>query len=131
MNNSILIIDDNDLIREALLWSLNEKGFTCFSAANGLEAWNLMEEYGAPALILLDMMMPVMDGYEFRRKKNAHLVFKNIPTVILSARYNIELQLHINEQLLAKPFELPHLFNIIKMRLDSFYNGRKTLELLA
>ena len=120
MNKSILIIDDNEAIREALSWSLNENGYLNITAAHGQEAWDIMEQKGAPALILLDMMMPVMDGYEFRNKKNKHLLFRTIPTIILSAKSNLQIQLHDNEDFLPKPFDLHFLFKIIKHKFNAF-----------
>ena len=125
MNKFILIIDDNEAIRDALSWSLNEKGYRILTAAHGQEAWDIMEQKGAPSLILLDMMMPVMDGYEFRTKKSNHVLFKNIPTVILSAKPNLEIQLHLNEVFLSKPFDLHCLFKIIKHQLNVLLNTDK------
>jgi CheY-like chemotaxis protein len=122
MNKFILIIDDNEAIRDALSWSLSEKGYTSITAAHGQEAWDIMEQKGVPVLILLDMMMPIMDGYEFRIKKHNHVLFKNIPTIILSAKPNLEIQLHLNEVFLPKPFDLHFLFKIIKNKLSSLLN---------
>lgn len=128
-NNSILIIDDNDSIRDALSWSLSNKGYESITAANGQEAWDILEKNESPALILLDIMMPVMDGYEFRRRQNAHARFSKIHTVIVSARQNLELSLHSNEMLLPKPFDLHFLLKIIKERMDFLFQwDAKKLE---
>ena len=120
-NQSILIIDDNDSIREALDWSLTNKGYEILTAANGQIAWDMMEENGAPSLILLDMMMPIMDGYEFRKRKNVHPLFNEIPTVILSAQQNLKIILSSNEILIPKPFDLQFLFKIIKEHINFLF----------
>jgi Response regulator receiver domain len=62
----ILVVDDDSELRELLRLMLTSMGFEVASAANGQEACRVMEGY-APDLILLDMKMPVMDGWEFCR----------------------------------------------------------------
>lgn len=83
----ILIIDDQEGIREILTLSLEEDGFQTFSAANGLEALEVLKTIPKPGLILLDLMMPVMDGKGFLEavKQDAHLSQLNIPIVLITA----------------------------------------------
>jgi CheY-like chemotaxis protein len=63
----ILIVDDQQVIRELLQEFLEIKGFTVFAAANGAEALTHMQER-TPDLVLLDMLMPRMDGLETQRR---------------------------------------------------------------
>jgi CheY-like chemotaxis protein len=62
---TLLVVEDNIVIREGLAVILRRQGFTVALAANGQVALNLLGEGQAPALILLDMLMPVLDGWRF------------------------------------------------------------------
>lgn len=62
---SILVTEDNDDSRELLVHFLRHQGYLVSSARNGAEALRRLKEMPGPALILLDLMMPVMDGWEF------------------------------------------------------------------
>ena len=78
----ILVVDDDADLREFLRVMLTSIGFEVISAANGQEALDVMEGH-EPDLILLDMKMPVMDGWEFSRAledRGAHP-----PVVVLTA----------------------------------------------
>jgi two-component system, chemotaxis family, chemotaxis protein CheY len=81
----ILIVDDISDIRELLKLYLMDK-FDCdvFTAGNGQEALNIINEEDKPDLILLDLMMPVMDGYEFLQKIRTNQETKEIPVIICS-----------------------------------------------
>jgi CheY-like chemotaxis protein len=80
------VVDDHDDVREALVAILESEGFTTSTAANGAEALSYLRSSGArPCLILLDLMMPVMDGSEFREKQLADPELAGIPVIIVSA----------------------------------------------
>jgi len=64
---------------------LADEGFQTICAANGAEALALLESGTRPAIILLDLMMPVMDGIEFRKRPAADPRISTIPVVIVSA----------------------------------------------
>lgn len=83
----ILIIDDQEGIREILKLSLEEDGFQTYSAANGLEALEVLRKIPRPCLILLDLMMPVMDGKGFIEaiKRDESLAQLKIPIVLITA----------------------------------------------
>ncbi len=89
MHNPILVVDDDDDIRETLQEALQMFGYSVRGAANGQEALNLlgqMEE--PPCLILLDLMMPVMSGQQFRAKQLENAEFSKVPVIIVSADGN-------------------------------------------
>jgi two-component system, chemotaxis family, chemotaxis protein CheY len=82
----VMVIDDDDAIRDALKDLLAEAGFATVSAKHGLDALHVLNELEAPpTLIFLDLMMPVMDGWTFCeiRRRNGRL--REIPVVALSA----------------------------------------------
>lgn len=82
----ILIVDDNDLNIFALKATLQPKGPKLFTAKDGLECLNYLRNNPPVDLILLDMMMPVMDGYQALAeiRKDVHL--KDIPVIALTAQ---------------------------------------------
>ena len=81
----VLIVEDDADLREMMAQLLSVEGYHAISVANGREALEYLRS-GAPAdLILLDLMMPVMDGWEFRRQQQADPVLASVPVVVLSA----------------------------------------------
>lgn len=81
----ILIVDDDPGIRCILQEVIEYEGYGVISADHGQMALNLISEENIPDLILLDLMMPVMNGWEFLEHKQKNSKLAAIPTVILSA----------------------------------------------
>ena len=82
--NRILVADDNESNRVIIKEFLNNSGLDCIEARNGKEAIQLVKKF-QPALILLDLRMPVMDGFDTMRYFKNHKVFSKIPVIIISA----------------------------------------------
>ena len=86
MNAKILVVEDESGQREALAEVLSRLGYEVQCAANGSEALELMRRSESlPGLILLDLMMPVMDGWEFRAQQRRDRALAHVPVVVLSA----------------------------------------------
>lgn len=86
MQKNILVIDDDDAIRESLCELLDSEGFHVTSATNGQTALShLNSDIRLPDLILVDLMMPVMDGIQFCKEKELIQRISHIPVVIMSA----------------------------------------------
>ncbi|MGE3956388.1 MAG: response regulator [Vicinamibacterales bacterium] len=82
----VLIVEDDADLREMMAQLLILEGFRVETVANGREALTYLERSSAvPSLILLDLMMPVMDGWEFRRRQVQDPRIANLPVVVLSA----------------------------------------------
>ena len=81
----ILIVEDDQATREALAALLNEEGYPVSSAVNGQDALDQLRAGLSPCLILLDLMMPVMSGWEFREQVAHEPALARIPFVLLSA----------------------------------------------
>jgi CheY-like chemotaxis protein len=114
---TILIVDDDAGIRQLLLLFLEHKGYTAKSVSNGLEALNQLQiDQPLPSLILLDLMMPVMDGATFRQAQLADSRIAAIPVVVLSAAENIEAQapLLTTDAYVPKPIEFDSLLQIVE-----------------
>jgi two-component system response regulator CpxR len=82
---SILIAEDNDDIRETLEDTLINEGYDVAVAKNGREALDKLKDLPAPALVLLDLMMPVMSGWEFLDAQKADAVIAAHHVVVISA----------------------------------------------
>ena len=80
---SILVADDNDDIRESIYDALSNEGYVVETASNGQEALEKLTKMEGPTLILLDLMMPVMNGWEFldAQKRNAKFAGHQIVTM--------------------------------------------------
>lgn len=86
----VLVVEDNADIRETLVEILGDHGYEAIGASNGLEALQrLQQSKHLPSLILLDLMMPVMDGRAFRQEQLRHPHFAQIPVVALSAQRDV------------------------------------------
>lgn len=82
--SEVLVVDDDADIRESLVELLELEGYAAVGAANGKEALDQLRRRPV-AVVLLDLMMPVMDGFEFRREQLADPGISGIPIVIVSA----------------------------------------------
>jgi DNA-binding SARP family transcriptional activator len=80
----ILVIDDDAASRETMAELLAAEGYSVACAANGWEALNHLRRSLLPHVILLDLMMPVMDGWEFRRQQLRDSALAAIPVIVLS-----------------------------------------------
>lgn len=118
---TILIVEDNPILREGLQEMLELEGFQVFTAANGREALDEMENL-IPDLILSDIAMPVMDGYDFFYTVREHPKWVTIPFVFLTARGEREDVLAGKdmgaEDYLIKPVTHEDLVTVVNSRLE-------------
>lgn len=82
---SIMVVDDDADIREGVRDLLESKGYSVVTATNGIEALAELHKGARPAVILLDLMMPVMDGYQFATEYRKSATFGRIPIVAVTA----------------------------------------------
>jgi len=109
---SVLIIEDDDDIRETLQQLLELEGYSVRSAANGRQGLDLLPQMGTPCLILLDLMMPVMDGWEFLKVKSGNVRIAPIPVVVVSALDNAG-QIKDVRGYIKKPIEYNSLMRVV------------------
>ena len=83
---TLLLVDDEDVNLYALKLVLESRGYNCVTARNGVDALRLAEEK-YPDAILLDIQMPVMDGYEVCRRLKQNEATRSIPLLFLTAQY--------------------------------------------
>jgi CheY-like chemotaxis protein len=82
---NILVVDDDVDIRDAITVVLQGEGYRVASAANGRDALDYLHRAEPPDLVLLDLMMPVMDGWQFRREQKRDPALASIPVVVISS----------------------------------------------
>ena len=87
--DKVLVVDDDRDVREALVDLLADGGYTATCASNGQEAIERLRRGDRPDVILLDLMMPVMDGFQFREAQTADPALNDIPVVLLSAHADV------------------------------------------
>jgi CheY-like chemotaxis protein len=110
----VLVVEDDVAIRASLLEVLACEGLSARAAGNGLEAFRTMAGHGPPALILLDLMMPEMDGATFLRYKRADPALAGIPVVVMTASEQRDLTHLQADARLRKPFTLKQLFSALE-----------------
>jgi CheY-like chemotaxis protein len=82
----VLIVEDDEDIRQSLCYILEDEGLTTLSAGNGQEALDLLRSLiEKPSVILLDLSMPVMDGREFLQRMGRDPAISTTPVIIVSA----------------------------------------------
>ena len=84
-SKSIVVVEDDKAIREVIQQVLELSGYRVFTASNGKEGVELLKKTEKPGVVLLDLMMPVMDGYEFLANQKKDAQISGVPVVVLSA----------------------------------------------
>ncbi len=115
----ILVVEDDADIRDAFIEVLSARGFEACGAGDGRAALERLRDGSPlPALILLDLLMPVMDGHEFRREQLADPRLATIPTIIVSANAELaELATALGAPWLRKPVGIRELLAAIEEQL--------------
>src|SRR5271170_4032446 len=110
----VLIVEDDDGAREALSDCLEMEGITVAAARNGKEALDYLHRAPPPKVILLDLYMPVMTGWEFRAEQKKDAMIADIPVVVVTA-FGSAVTKQIDANLiLHKPLDLDRLLNVIR-----------------
>jgi CheY-like chemotaxis protein len=111
---TILLVEDNDDVREMMALALELSGHVVWPAANGREALAQLSGHGdLPCLILLDLMMPVMNGWQLRAALKEDPRLARIPVVVVSA-LNSELAQRVpGAHYLPKPVDIDQLLDVV------------------
>lgn len=109
---SVLVVEDDPDIRQTVTGALADEGFHVFSAANGAEALAMLETLPRPVLLFVDLMMPVMNGYDLIAALEGNDRLATLPVVVMSA---VPEEAPRGHRLLRKPFRLEDLIRIVDM----------------
>jgi CheY-like chemotaxis protein len=113
-----LLVDDNEDIRAAVTEILREEGYSVAIAVNGKEALEMLMRAPLPRLILLDLMMPIMDGWQFLAARRADPDLNRIPVVILSAFAHPADRVAGVTAILSKPIEASQLIKLVRSHVS-------------
>ncbi|MFQ5842125.1 MAG: response regulator [Thermodesulfobacteriota bacterium] len=116
-NGTILIVDDEQDIVEALRFSLEMEGFQCLASYDGVDGLKKAKEEN-PDLIILDIMLPKIDGYRISRLLKFDEKYRHIPIIMLTARTQ-ERDISTGketgaDEYVTKPFEMDSLIGLVK-----------------
>ena len=135
MPNTILVVDDETDILEFIKYNLEQNGFNVLIAENGMKALELLEQN--PDLLLLDIMMPGIDGFEVCKRVRLDEKYKHIPVIMLTAKNNETNEIKGLElgadDFIAKPVSIKKLLARIKSNLrqsefSNQNNSQKNIE---
>lgn len=112
---TVLVVEDEPDLRSTLAEIISAEGYGAAEAENGLAALQWMRSHPPPGLILLDLMMPVMNGLRFREEQLKDPALAGVPAVVLTASHaRIEEFPHLRfEQFIYKPIDLDVLLAVI------------------
>src|SRR5262249_19670399 len=127
----LLLVEDNASTREGLTLLLQGAGYSVTGAANGRQALDYLHLTQPPFVILLDLVMPVMNGWQFRREQQKDPALAHIPVVVLSSESDLS---RIAASLgvagyLSKPVEFAQLLDTL--RLISTRNVQESKETMS
>jgi CheY-like chemotaxis protein len=114
MHCSVLIVEDDGDLREMMAQLLTLEGYQTAAVANGREALEYLLRGDRPHVILLDLMMPIMDGWEFRRNQQADPSLADIPVVILSALDQSRAANMHADAFLKKPLDFDRMLQLVR-----------------
>ncbi len=115
---TILLVEDDPDIREALQMSLEFEGYRVATAANGKDGLERLATIETPCLILLDLMMPVMDGWAFAEALGTDMALAAIPYVLVTAYSDGTRPLKEARGVVKKPVDLDVLMKLVKQFCD-------------
>jgi two-component system chemotaxis response regulator CheY len=116
----VLVVDDDRVIRQCIAETLKEEGYEAATAVNGADALDLIRGGWSPDLVVLDMRMPVLDGWGFAREYRA-MPGPHAPILVVTAAHDsLErlVELHA-EDVLPKPFDLEQLVRSVRRCLGA------------
>jgi CheY-like chemotaxis protein len=109
----ILLVEDDTDLREALSQILRDEGYEVEGAAHGREALDKLRGGQRPCVILLDLTMPVMNGWQFRAEQREDPALSRIPVIVISAGHDLPSQMSALglEEYVRKPIRLETLLH--------------------
>lgn len=114
LDKTIVVVDDDGDLREAVLEALQDEGYRTMGYSNGREALEGLRNSSPPALILLDLMMPTMNGWQFRSEQSSDPQLAQIPVVVMTASRQFDPKSIDAVEYVLKPLSLETLLATVK-----------------
>jgi CheY-like chemotaxis protein len=115
-DSRVLVVDDDPEVRTMLCEALCEEGYLAFQATDGADAVRHLASQIHPDLILMDLRMPVMDGYQFLERRKVDQTLRRIPVIVVSATVDRDID-DPTVQTVRKPFNLGELLRLVEREL--------------
>jgi CheY-like chemotaxis protein len=112
-DNFVMIVDDDDEIRAALEDVLGGEGYQVLGARDGRQALDFLQAGRSPSAILLDLWMPVMDGWQLRKELLRDARLAKIPVIVLTAAHDQRAMALEVSEVLTKPIDLRKLLHAV------------------
>lgn len=115
-NVRVLVVDDDPSIRRMIMAALRREGYTFAEAANGREALDTMRR-DRPDIVILDLMMPMVSGWDVLRERSGDPHLLEIPVIVVSANRSAELASAMDKGICAflpKPFDITVLSSLVR-----------------
>jgi CheY-like chemotaxis protein len=112
----VLVVDDDPSIRRMIMAALRRDGYTCSEAADGKEALEAMR-HDRPDVVILDLMMPMVSGWDVLRERSDDADLLSIPVIVVSANRSAELATAMDKGICAflpKPFDITALSSLVR-----------------
>jgi CheY-like chemotaxis protein len=113
----LLVVDDDDELRQGMQDALEAEGFATTAAGDGRQALEVLQADDLPGAILLDLMMPGMNGWQFREAQRRDARIRDIPVLVITASRNLAGFPLDGEEVLLKPFGLDELLEKVRLLL--------------
>lgn len=114
-HKQVLVVDDDEAIRDVVRELLEDDGYQVATAENGLEALDYLRRHPAPSAVLVDMMMPVMDGWQLMQRMKADAKLAKVPVIAMSAGGSRTLATApVCKDYLAKPITVQRLLDAVE-----------------
>lgn len=110
---SVLIVEDDAVLRDLLHQILQMGGYDVSLASNGREALDLLQGGLTPCLMIVDLMMPVMNGWEFLEACEAEPKYANVPKIVMSAVVDAAAQVSA-DAFLPKPADFDEIIALVQ-----------------
>jgi two-component system, NtrC family, sensor kinase len=128
----LLVVEDDEAIRNTLAELLHDEGALVATAIHGKDALRELRQSAPPDLILLDLMMPVMDGWEFRLEQKSDAALARIPLIAMSADMSAKARAIAADAYIRKPIDFNGLVGRIRNVVDQATKQRRvTAERMA
>jgi len=119
MKGRILVVDDDDNLREIICTVLEDAEYDALGAASGAEALAKLHQVERPQLILLDLMMPSMSGYDVRQRLLQEPELASIPVVVMTASRGLDIASLAAAGIVYKPVDVRGLVSAVEGNLAS------------